>query len=181
MPKAPPSTRIEATAALADPLATDALGERIAAFLRSTGQGLNIHLCGDLGAGKTSLARAILRGLGVTGRIKSPTFALVESYVVQIPSVLDIRQNLSLYCYHFDFYRFTDPREWLDAGFREYFDGTALCLVEWPEKAAGSEHWPLPDLRITLEVVAQGRIASLQAYSPRGAACLAGAASCDPA
>jgi tRNA threonylcarbamoyladenosine biosynthesis protein TsaE len=117
----------------------------------------------------------------VTGRIKSPTFALVESYVVQIPSVLDIRQNLSLYCYHFDFYRFTDPREWLDAGFREYFDGTALCLVEWPEKAAGSEHWPLPDLRITLEVVAQGRIASLQAYSPRGAACLAGAASCDPA
>ena len=177
MPKAGPAPQATAVLLLPDAAATDALGGRIAAWIRGARRGLTVHLSGDLGAGKTSLARAVLRGLGVTGRIKSPTFTLLEPYVVQIPTDLDIRQNLSLYCYHFDFYRFTDPKEWLDAGFREYFDGQSLCLVEWPERAALSEHWPAPDLRISLEVAGPSRRALLEAFGATGSACLAAAVS----
>ena len=87
---------------------------------------MSVHLRGDLGSGKTTLARGLLRGLGYAGRVKSPTYTLVELYI-------DSRLNL----YHFDFYRFHDPSEWHDAGFREYFNERSICLVEWPEKAAG--------------------------------------------
>ncbi|MGA2549042.1 MAG: tRNA (adenosine(37)-N6)-threonylcarbamoyltransferase complex ATPase subunit type 1 TsaE [Burkholderiaceae bacterium] len=159
---------------------TRALGERIGHWIRAHPQGLIIHLLGDLGSGKTCLARAVLRTLGIEGPIKSPTYTLVESYVAEIPGGIDLRQNLSLYCYHFDFYRFTDPREWLDAGFREYFDDHALCLVEWPERAAGSQHWTRADLEIRLELDGAGRVAHLGANSPRGSACLAAAASLVP-
>ncbi len=162
---------------LADTDATNRLGEALGAFIAASREGLVIHLKGELGAGKTTLVRALLRSLGVTGPIKSPTFTLMEPYVVPMPQTAGVKQNLSLYCYHFDFYRFTDPREWLDAGFREHFDDHALCLVEWAEKAEASGHLPPPDLAIEFSVVGAGRDATLCAASPRGDACLTAVAS----
>ncbi|MBL0121576.1 MAG: tRNA (adenosine(37)-N6)-threonylcarbamoyltransferase complex ATPase subunit type 1 TsaE [Betaproteobacteria bacterium] len=138
---------------LSDEAATLALGAAIARLLQP---GVCIHLSGDLGAGKTTLSRGILRGLGFEGRVKSPTYTLVELYVVS-------KLNL----YHFDFYRFSEPEEWNDAGFRDLFNGTNVCLVEWPEKAG--ELLPLPDLKILLAPSpSTGRSATIQAYTPRG-------------
>ncbi len=99
-----------------------------------------IELQGDLGAGKTTLVRHLLRALGVQGRIKSPTYAVVEPY--ELPGL-----NL----WHFDFYRFTDPREWEDAGFRDIFASPGLKLAEWPDKAAGCV--PQADLVVQLAVL----------------------------
>jgi tRNA threonylcarbamoyladenosine biosynthesis protein TsaE len=101
-----------------------------------------IELRGPLGSGKTTFARYLLRSLGVQGHVKSPTYALLEPYEVEFG---DGRLSIS----HFDFYRFDDPQEWEDAGFRDVFAGAGLKLVEWPEKAEGL--LPRPDLRITLE------------------------------
>ncbi len=138
---------------LADEAATLALGVEIARVLAP---GVCIHLSGDLGAGKTTLSRGILRGLGFEGRVKSPTYTLVELYVIS-------KLNL----YHFDFYRFNEPEEWNDAGFRDLFNGTNICLVEWPEKAG--DLLPPPDLKIQLEPSpAMGRKALIQAQTPRG-------------
>lgn len=102
-----------------------------------------IELHGDLGAGKTTLVRHLLQALGVQGRIKSPTYAVVEPY--ELPGT---DQTLKLW--HFDFYRFSDPREWIDAGFRDIFASPGLKLAEWPEKAAPL--LPQPDLVIHLAV-----------------------------
>ena len=99
-----------------------------------------IELHGELGAGKTTLVRHLLRALGVQGRIKSPTYAVVEPY--ELPG---------LAIWHFDFYRFNDPREWEDAGFRDIFASPGLKLAEWPEKAAG--FIPRADLVIQLEAL----------------------------
>jgi tRNA threonylcarbamoyladenosine biosynthesis protein TsaE len=99
-----------------------------------------ITLHGDLGAGKTTLARHLLTALGVQGRIKSPTYAVVEAYTV------DAR---ALSIWHFDFYRFNDPDEWEEAGFRDVFASEGLKLVEWPDKAG--DYLPLADLAISLE------------------------------
>lgn len=141
------------TVDLPDEAATLALGAGIAPFLQP---GVCIHLSGDLGAGKTTLSRGLLRGLGFAGRVKSPTYTLVELYVVS-----------KLHLYHFDFYRFNDPEEWNDAGFRDLFNGTNICLVEWPEKAG--DRLPLPDLKIQLEPSpSMGRNALIQAHTPRG-------------
>jgi tRNA threonylcarbamoyladenosine biosynthesis protein TsaE len=101
-----------------------------------------IELHGPLGAGKTTFVRHLLRALGVTGSIKSPTYALLEPYAASVGGA-------PVAVSHFDFYRFDDPREWDDAGFREIFAAPGLKLVEWPEKAAG--FLPLPDLRLTIE------------------------------
>ena len=87
-------------------------------------RGLTVHLHGELGAGKTTLVRGLLRGLGHPGRVKSPSYALVEPYALS-------KLNL----YHFDFYRFKDQSEWLSSGFREHFNPESLCVVEWPERA----------------------------------------------
>ena len=103
------------------PEQTELLGSRLAALLRP---GDVVAYCGDLGAGKTTLVRAMLRALGHTGPVKSPTYTLVEVYVVS-----------SIYWYHFDFYRFNDPEEFVDAGLGEYFRSDSVCLVEWPDKA----------------------------------------------
>ncbi len=102
-----------------------------------------VALRGDLGAGKTTLARGVLWGLGHAGAVKSPTYGLVEHY-----------QFSSLYLYHFDFYRFADPVEWETAGFSEYFRDDALCLCEWPEKVA--ELLPQADVSLMLETHADG-------------------------
>ena len=98
-----------------------------------------IELQGDLGAGKTTLVRHLLRAMGVQGRIKSPTYAVVEPY--ELP-------NFNVW--HFDFYRFNDPREWIDAGFRDIFASPGLKIAEWPEKAADCV--PLADLVLQLDV-----------------------------
>ena len=101
-----------------------------------------IELHGPLGAGKTTFARALLRALGVKGSIKSPTYALLEPYDASLGGA-------ALAISHFDFYRFDNPGEWDDAGFRDVFAAPGLKLVEWPEKASG--FLPLPDLRVTIE------------------------------
>ena len=119
-----------------------------------------IELHGDLGAGKTTLVRHILRSLGVAGRVKSPTYAVVEPYELQ-----------DLNVWHFDFYRFSDPREWEDAGFRDLFASPGLKLAEWPEKAAG--FLPLADLVIALEALDDDeRQVTLTAQTPTGLALL---------
>ncbi len=119
-----------------------------------------IELLGDLGAGKTTLVRHLLHALGVTGRVKSPTYAVVEPY--ELPA---------LNIWHFDFYRFHDPSEWRDAGFRDIFAGPGLKLAEWPDKAAG--FLPRADLVIALDVVDESaRRATLSAHSAAGRALL---------
>lgn len=141
---------------LPDEAATRALGARLA---RAIEPGLALYLHGDLGSGKTTLARGLLGGLGYQGRIKSPTYTLVELYTVS-------RLNL----YHFDFYRFKDPKEWRDAGLNEYFNDAAVCLVEWPEKVAAQ--LPAADLDIVLEFAGDGRGLSVSAGTESGSACL---------
>ena len=121
--------------------------------------GLVVFLSGELGAGKTTLARGILRGLGHTGKVKSPSFALVEPYTFS-----------GLYLYHFDFYRFSDPRELGDAGFREHFNPESVCLVEWPENAAGM--LPPADLKVSLKVTGSGRQLEIDADTEAGRRCL---------
>ena len=127
-----------------------------------------IELHGDLGAGKTTFVRHLLRALGVTGRIKSPTYAVVEPHEVVGP-------DGTLNIWHFDFYRFSDPREWEDAGFRDIFAGPGLKLAEWPEKAAG--HLPTADLALTIDTMAdETRNISITANTATGRELLQGAA-----
>jgi tRNA threonylcarbamoyladenosine biosynthesis protein TsaE len=115
-----------------------------------------IELRGPLGAGKTTFVRHLLRALGVTGRIKSPTYAVLEPYALP-----------GLAISHFDFYRFDDPREWVDAGFREIFTAPGLKLAEWPDRAAGM--LPPPDLRLTIEPRDDGtRDVTVEAGTARG-------------
>ncbi len=136
--------------------ATQALGRALTSCLQP---GITIHLRGDLGAGKTTLVRAMLHGLGYEGKVKSPTYTLVEPYVIS-----------DLYLYHFDFYRFLDPQEWIEAGLRDYFNAHSVCLVEWPEKAG--ELLPVPDMTIQLQVMEAGRRADISAHSAKAQACL---------
>jgi tRNA threonylcarbamoyladenosine biosynthesis protein TsaE len=137
---------------LPDTAATAALGEALAA---GAAAGRVLHLRGDLGAGKTTLVRGMLRALGYAGRVKSPTYTLVEPYELS-----------SLHFYHFDFYRFKDRSEWLSSGFREFFNPQTFCVVEWPEKAG--ELLAPPDLDVLLQFSGEARKASLQARSPAG-------------
>lgn len=124
-----------ATLRLRDEAATDAIARRLADALSG---GRRLYLSGDLGAGKTRLVRGLLRGLGHTGRVRSPTFTLLETYSFSKYSL-----------YHFDFYRFSGENEWQEAGFAEPLsDASAVCIVEWPEMA-GSQ-LPAPDLWLRL-------------------------------
>lgn len=120
-----------------------ALAQQVAPALRQ-GASVLIELRGTLGAGKTTFTRHLLRALGVQGRIKSPSYAVVESYDVG-----------GLLVWHFDFYRFADPREWEDAGFRDIFSGPGLKLVEWPDKAAGL--LPAADICLDIDTDADDR------------------------
>jgi len=126
-----------------------------------------VWLHGDLGAGKTTWVRHLLRALGVPGRIKSPTYAIVEPH--QAPASARFASGLTVS--HFDFYRFNDPREWEDAGLRELFAQPGLKLVEWPQKAAAC--LPPPDLDVSIESMENDqRLFHLRAYSPCGRALL---------
>jgi len=141
---------------LADEKATLLFGASVAAMLHP---GLVVFLRGNLGAGKTTLTRGILRGMGYTGVVKSPTYNLVEIYKIA-----------GLRCYHFDFYRFNHPEEWEEAGFREYFNRESVCLIEWPEKAG--KYLPVADLQITLHTVEFGRNVEISAGTEAGKLCL---------
>lgn len=141
---------------LADERATRALAQRLAPGLAP---GLSVYLSGELGSGKTALVRAIFAALGFEGKVKSPTYTIVEPYVIADRPF-----------YHFDFYRFTDRNDWEDAGLREYFGGENVCLVEWPEKASGAI--PPPDWSVELRVIdEQARDIAVTAISEFGQQC----------
>ena len=118
-----------------------------------------IHLRGDLGAGKTTLVRALLHALGHTGRVKSPTYTLLEQY-----------EAGGLHLRHFDLYRFRSEEEWESAGFRDEFNGSNVCLVEWPEKAQSLV--PYADLDIMFEILPTGRNVTICSNTMAGKECL---------
>ncbi len=124
--------------AWADEAATQAFAQALAG--RATIANALIELRGDLGAGKTTFVRHLLAALGVQGRIKSPTYAVVEPYTLE--------NGLNIW--HFDFYRFNDPREWEEAGFRDIFASPGLKLVEWPDKAG--DYLPPADLVLAIDL-----------------------------
>lgn len=144
------------TMSLADESATMALGAALANVLQAP---MVIYLEGDLGAGKTTLTRGLLRGLGHEGPVKSPTYAIVESY-----------ELAKFHIHHFDLYRFSDPEEWLDAGLVDLFDAHSICLIEWPAQGAG--FLPEADLVVSLSVQNQGRTCTIVAKSLLGKECL---------
>lgn len=145
---------------LHDEAGTAALG---AALARALAPGLTIHLHGDLGAGKTALTRALLHAAGHVGHVKSPTYTLSEPYRIGL-------NGRTVNVIHFDLYRMGSAEEFLDAGFREEFDGDNICIVEWPERA--DPVLPAPDLNLLLSVAGQGRDVELQALSALGLLCL---------
>ncbi len=171
-----PVALLERRFELPDEAATLAFGERFAGAIGGLRRkhterfsGLQVQLIGDLGAGKTTLVRATLRALGHAGRVRSPTYTLVEPYSIEpVPESGDARLDV----YHFDLYRFADPAEWADAGFREYFDRGALCLVEWPQRAG--RLLGVPDLEFTLSIEGEGesRVLQARAFSETGKTCL---------
>jgi tRNA threonylcarbamoyladenosine biosynthesis protein TsaE len=118
-----------------------------------------VTLSGELGSGKTTLVRGMLRALGWTGPVRSPSFALVEHY-----------QFSSLYFYHFDFYRLENPKAWDSTGFAEYFRPDAVAVVEWPERVEA--RLPPADVALTLQHAEPGRSLELRARTPAGEACL---------
>jgi tRNA threonylcarbamoyladenosine biosynthesis protein TsaE len=148
------------TAHLHDEAASAALG---AALARTLAPGLTIYLHGELGAGKTALTRALLHAAGHAGHVKSPTYTLCEPYRITLG-------GRAVKLLHFDLYRIGEAEEFLDAGFRDDFDGDNICVVEWPEKAAPV--LPPADWDIFLTVAGLGRDVKLQASSELGLLCL---------
>ena len=146
---------------LPDAAASEALGASLAAGVTP---GRVLHLRGDLGAGKTTVVRGVLRALGHEGKVKSPTYTLVEPYVVE-PNGLS-----RLHLYHFDFFRLKDAAEWTSSGFRDYFGPHAACLVEWPERVGSA--LGAPDVELRLEIAPVGRRALLTSHTPAGEAWL---------
>jgi tRNA threonylcarbamoyladenosine biosynthesis protein TsaE len=145
---------------LPDEAATDALGACLAHQLKP---GLKIYLYGELGAGKTTLTRALLRAAGYEGHVKSPTYTLAESYDVVIG-----HQHVTVM--HFDLYRMSSAQEFLDAGFRDVFNARTICIVEWPDN--GKSVLPSPDIEIHFTIDHLGRLVELRALSEKGRLCL---------
>lgn len=121
--------------------------------------GALIYLVGDLGMGKTTLCRGVLRALGHRGAVKSPTYTLIEPY-----------ELAAITAYHFDLYRLSCPEELEYMGIRDYFSKGSLCLVEWPGKGAGV--LPPADIEVRIEAIEKGRKLTLQGYTPEGQAML---------
>jgi tRNA threonylcarbamoyladenosine biosynthesis protein TsaE len=144
------------TLALIDEAATLKFAAQLALAMQPN---LNIYLHGNLGAGKSTMVRGLLHALGYLGKVKSPTYNLVESYSVA-----------NCQFYHFDLYRFNDEEEWEVVGFRDYFNAQSVCLVEWPEKAENC--LPTPDLNVVFEIKDVGRSVNLSAHTHQGSAVL---------
>ena len=142
---------------LPDESATVAAGARLGSAIGEGEHLLTIHLCGDLGAGKTTFTRGVLSYFGHSGAVKSPTYTLVEVYELPARTV-----------YHFDLYRLGDPEELEYMGIRDYFVPSSVSLIEWPSRGEGV--LPPPDLVATLKVQDGGRIVKLEASSDAGAA-----------
>ncbi|GGC58085.1 tRNA (adenosine(37)-N6)-threonylcarbamoyltransferase complex ATPase subunit type 1 TsaE [Marinobacter halophilus] len=138
---------------------TEQLGGELASLVKASGRGVTVFLDGELGMGKTTLSRGVMRGLGHEGAVKSPTYTLVEPYEELEPPV-----------YHFDLYRLGDPEELEYMGIRDYFSERSFCLIEWPERGQGV--LPDPDLEIHLERQDDGRSVVLRARSEFGASLL---------
>ena len=138
---------------------TEALGAELARLAQLSEQSLTVFLDGDLGMGKTTLSRGVMRRLGHKGSVKSPTYTLVEPYEELEPPV-----------YHFDLYRLGDPEELEYMGIRDYFSGKSFCLIEWPERGKGV--LPEPDIEIHLEREGKGRSVVLRARTELGASLL---------
>ena len=158
------------TLQLDDEAATLAYGARFAKILQPS---LTVYLHGDLGAGKTTFTRGVLQGMGHVGKVKSPTYTLVEIYTLQHNIEFNVNSNYNLY--HFDLYRFNSDEEWDAAGFRDYFNAHSICMIEWPENAA--HVLPQPDIHVHLSLHDTGRMISsrtikLSAGTVLGSACL---------
>ena len=134
-------------------------GSQLARAISKIDAPLLILLNGDLGAGKTTISRGILQGLGHLGAVKSPTYTLVEPYDLGIGKV-----------FHFDLYRLTDSEELEHIGFTDYLSEAKLCMIEWPEN--GDSYIPQPDLEIDISLFESGRKVVLNAQSERGKQCL---------
>lgn len=145
---------------LKNELDTEQLGRILAGLVSESGQGLVVFLEGDLGMGKTTLSRGIMRGLGHEGAVKSPTYTIVEPY-----------EHLTPPAYHFDLYRLGDPEELEYMGIRDYFQGQNLCVIEWPGRGQGI--LPEPDLLVRLGKSGDGRRAQVSAPTTRGSSLLA--------
>ena len=141
---------------LVDEAATVAFGGLIAQAISDGDCGVTIYLEGQLGAGKTTLTRGIVIGLGHQGKVKSPTYTLVEPYQLADWSV-----------YHFDLYRLADPEELEYMGIRDYFSNRAVCVVEWPQRGEGM--LPVADLLVNLVYVEQHRQITLLSRTDKGA------------
>jgi len=142
----------EIVLSLEDVAATERLG---AALASSLPDGLLVFLQGDLGAGKTCLVRGVLRALGHQGAVKSPTYTLLEEYSLAGKDII-----------HFDLYRLTDPEELDLIGVRDYFNGTACCFIEWPQRGEG--YLPGADVEIQISLDGPGRLARITARSDTG-------------
>jgi len=141
---------------VSDESAMVALGEALGYALSA---GTIVFLEGELGMGKTTLARGVLRAFGHSGAVKSPTYTLVEPYQVDGATL-----------FHFDLYRLGDPEELEFMGIRDYFDGGSIALLEWPERGAG--YLPVPDLIVSINLSGNGRSLRFAAVTERGVECL---------
>ena len=145
---------------LNDESETCELGKSLARVLE---KGLKIYLHGDLGTGKTTMTRALLKEAGHKGKVKSPTYTLVEPYVI-------VLYGHSVDLLHFDLYRMGCPEEFLEAGFRDHFNEETVCLIEWAEKADSA--LPAADIDVSFELSGDGRTVILQSVSEKGSHCL---------
>ncbi len=128
-------------------------------FFRILKPGMKIYLYGNLGAGKTTLTRAILKAAGYKGHVKSPTYALTEHYTININST-------ATELIHFDLFRLNTPDEFIEAGFSEHFNSNTICIVEWPEKA--KEILPPPDIEAQFQINHTQRDLQLRGYTELG-------------